>query len=98
MQSLIRERIIGVADLSAANGPEAPCPLCRRAPDRRLRYLLGMEQTSTPPRYTLDFEPSKRSPGSYEWAIRERGKVLQRSDRVHRSEGEALRHGEQELE
>ena len=62
------------------------------------RELARMSTAERSPRYSLDVEPSKRSPGSYEWAIRERGKVLQRSDRVHRSEGEALRHGEQELE
>ena len=57
-----------------------------------------MSTAGKPPRYTVEVEPSKKSPGTYEWTIRERGKVLQRSDRVHRSEGAARRHGEQELE
>ena len=54
--------------------------------------------TGKPARFTLDIEPSKRSPGTFEWTIRERGKVLQTSDRVHRSEGAARRQGEQQLE
>ena len=58
----------------------------------------GAMSTRKPARYTLEVEPSKRSPGTCEWTIRERGKVLQRSNRVHRSEGGARRHGEQELE
>jgi len=49
-------------------------------------------------RYTLEVQPSKRTDGAYEWAIRDRGKLIQRSDRVERSEQAARRRGEEVLE
>ena len=35
-----------------------------------------MSTAGKPPCYTIEVEPSKKSPGTYEWPIRERGKVL----------------------
>jgi hypothetical protein len=50
------------------------------------------------PRYTLEVQPSKRTDGAFEWAIRDRGKLIQRSDRVERSEQAARRRGEEVLD
>jgi hypothetical protein len=54
--------------------------------------------TEKEPRYTLEVQPSKRTDGAYEWAIRDRGKLIQRSDRVERSEQAARRRGEEVLD
>jgi hypothetical protein len=51
----------------------------------------------TAPRYTLDVQPSATSATNYQWAIRDRGKLIQRSDRVLRSEADARKRGEEEL-
>ena len=48
--------------------------------------------------YTLNVEPCEKPEGHFQWLIRERGKLLQRSDRPHRSEREALDRGRAELE
>ena len=50
------------------------------------------------PRYSLEVQPSKRTDGAFEWAIRDRGKLIQRSDRVKRSEQAARKRGEEVLE
>jgi len=49
-------------------------------------------------RYTLDVHPSERSPAFFEWVIRDRGKLAQRCDRLQRSEAEARKRGEEQLE
>ena len=49
-------------------------------------------------RYTLEVQPSKRTDGAFEWAIRDRGKLIQRSDRVERSEQAARKRGEEVLD
>ena len=49
------------------------------------------------PRYTVEVQPSERSPGYFGWAIRDRGKLVQRSDRLQRSEADARKHAEAEL-
>ena len=54
--------------------------------------------TDRTPRYTLEMQPSKRTDGAYEWAIRERGKLIQRADRVERSEQAARKRGEEVLD
>jgi hypothetical protein len=54
-----------------------------------------MNENPTHP-YTLDV--SKSSDGRFQWAIRERGKLLQRSDRLHHSEKAAREHGEKAIE
>lgn len=48
--------------------------------------------------YTLEIQPSERSPGAFEWTIRRNGKLIQRSDRLQRSEEAARRDGEKALE
>ena len=53
---------------------------------------------STEKRYTLEVQPSRRTEGAYEWAIRDRGKLIQRADRVERSEQAARRRGEEALD
>ena len=54
--------------------------------------------TEKTPRYTLEVQPSKRTDGAYEWAIRDRGKLIQRADRVERSEQAARKRGEEALD
>jgi len=49
-------------------------------------------------RYTLDIQPSTTSAASFHWAIRDRGKLIQRSDRLLRSAADARKRGEEELE
>ena len=48
--------------------------------------------------YTLEVMPSKTKPGQFEWTIRERGKLLQRSDRLLGSEQAARKSGMAEIE
>ena len=48
--------------------------------------------------YTLELTPSPKGDGSFGWVIRLHGKMLERSDRVYRSEQEALKHGQEALE
>jgi hypothetical protein len=48
--------------------------------------------------YTLEVMPSKAKPGQWEWTIRQNGKLLQRSDRMHGSEKAARTSGMAEVE
>jgi uncharacterized protein (DUF2249 family) len=48
--------------------------------------------------YTLEVTASKTKPGQFEWTIRERGKLIQRSDRLHGSEKAARKSGMAEIE
>ena len=48
--------------------------------------------------YSLEISPSEKPERHFRWAIRERGKLLQRSDRVFSSEQIARQKGEAELE
>ncbi len=48
--------------------------------------------------YTLEITPSPKGDGSFGWAIRMHGKMLQRSDRVFRSEQDAMKNGQEALE
>ncbi len=48
--------------------------------------------------YTLEVTPSPKGDGSFGWAIRLHGKMLERSDRVYRSEQDALKNGHEALE
>ena len=61
-------------------------------------HIERMSTDDTPPRYTLDVKPSTRIAGNWEWVIRDRGKLAQRSDRVLRSEEDARKHGEAEID
>jgi hypothetical protein len=47
--------------------------------------------------YTLDIQPCDSPVGHFRWIIRERGKLLQRSDRTHHSREAALKSGRSEL-
>ena len=51
-----------------------------------------MNDSATYP-YTLDVRPSTRRPELFEWSIRRHGKLIQRSDRIHRSEADARTEG-----
>jgi hypothetical protein len=53
--------------------------------------------TQTPP-YTLEVTASERKPGQFEWTIRRQGTLIQRSDRIHRSEADAQKDGEKAIE
>lgn len=48
--------------------------------------------------YTLDVIANPRAAGLFEWVIRKNGKLVQRSDRAHRSEADARKMGEKEVE
>ncbi len=48
--------------------------------------------------YTLEITPSPKGDGSLGWAIRMHGKMLERSDRIFRSEQDALKNGREALE
>ena len=48
--------------------------------------------------YTLELSPSPKGDGSVGWAIRKHGKMLERSDRMFRTQQEALRSGQEAVE
>ena len=48
--------------------------------------------------YTLDVSPCTKPEGHFQWAIRKHGKLIQRSDRAHRSEQGARENGQAEIE
>ena len=48
--------------------------------------------------YSLEISRSEKSQAQFRWAIRERGKLLQRSDRAFATEQLARKSGEAELE
>jgi hypothetical protein len=48
--------------------------------------------------YTLELSPSPKGDGSAGWAIRKHGKMLERSDRLYRTEQEALKSGQEAVE
>ncbi|MBM0207474.1 hypothetical protein JNW90_34230 [Micromonospora sp. STR1s_5] len=50
------------------------------------------------PPYTLELMASERKPGQFEWTIRRQGTLIQRSDRIHRSEADAQKDGERAIE
>jgi hypothetical protein len=56
-----------------------------------------MSTESTSP-YTLDVSPCVKPAGHFQWTIRERGKLIQRSDRPHPSEDKARANGQAELD
>ena len=47
--------------------------------------------------YSLDVQPSKKA-GLFEWTIRRHGSLIQRSDRIHRTEDDARKEGEKAIE
>jgi hypothetical protein len=48
--------------------------------------------------YALEVTPSPKGDGSFGWAIRMHGKMLERSDRLFRSEQDALKNGRDAVE
>jgi len=48
--------------------------------------------------YTLEIRPCEKPEGHFTWVIRDRGKLLQRSDKPHSSEALARRRGETKFE
>jgi hypothetical protein len=57
-----------------------------------------MMSTDTTYPYSLEVSPCEKPAGHFSWAIRERGKLIQRSDRPHPSEQKAREKGQAELE
>lgn len=47
--------------------------------------------------YSLDILPGPK-PGTFIWTIRRHGKLIQRSDKTHRSEADAKKDGERAVE
>lgn len=56
-----------------------------------------MNNNDTHP-YTLEIVPPKADGGSYQWAIRKHGKLMQRSDRSLPSEAKARESGMAQIE
>ena len=56
---------------------------------------MSMNQTHP---YTLELSPSPKGDGSVGWAIRKHGKMLERSDRMYRTQQEALKNGQEAVE
>lgn len=54
-------------------------------------------KTNTYP-YTLEVTPNPRSADVWQWAIRQHGKLIQRSDRAHASEAKAQAEGMKQIE
>ena len=48
--------------------------------------------------YTLELAPSPKGDGSFGWAIRKNGKLVQRSDRNHPTEAKARENGLAQIE
>lgn len=48
--------------------------------------------------YTLDVRASERKPGLFDWSIRRNGTLIQRSDRIHRTEEDARASGTKAVE
>jgi hypothetical protein len=70
-----------------------------RAAQATKAHMKSMNPSDTPTaRYTLDIQASATSATSFTWAIRDRGKLIQRSDRLLRSAADARKRGEEELE
>lgn len=57
---------------------------------------MSIENPTHP--YTLEITPSAKGEGSFGWAIRKSGTLLERSDRAFRSEQDALKNGREAVE
>jgi hypothetical protein len=62
-----------------------------------LYHMRSMKQEEAYP-YTLEVLPCDTPAGYFRWVIRERGKLLQRSDKPHPSEEAALKSARAELD
>ena len=56
-----------------------------------------MSSNQTHP-YTLELSPSPKGDGSVGWAMRKHGKMLERPDRMFRTQQEALKSGQEAME
>jgi hypothetical protein len=56
---------------------------------------MSMNQTHP---YTLELSLSPKGDGSVGWAIRKNGKMLERSDRMYRTQQDALKNGQEAVE
>ena len=56
---------------------------------------MSMNQTHP---YSLELSPSPKGDGLVGWAIRKHGKMLERSDRMYRTQQEALKNGQEAVE
>ena len=66
---------------------------------RCARHIAGMSNTATSTfPFTLEIEPPKSPGGSYQWAIRKNGKLVQRSDRNYPTEAKARENGLAQIE
>ena len=63
-----------------------------------LWHIPAMSTDNPTHPYTLEATPSPKGDGSFGWAIRMNGKMLERSDRLFRSEQDALRSGQEAVE
>ena len=57
----------------------------------------GMSDDNETYPYTLTISPSERTAGRFDWAIRRRGKLVERSDRLYSSEQSAREQGQAAL-
>jgi hypothetical protein len=62
------------------------------------RQVESLSTVIQVPPYTLEVVASERKPGQFEWTIRRKGTLIQRSDRIHRSEADGQKDGEKAIE
>jgi hypothetical protein len=67
------------------------------AREARACHKLSMNTEPMYP-YSLEVFPCEKPAGHFQWRIRERGRLIQRSDRLHPSETKARENGQAELE
>ena len=67
------------------------------AREARACHKLSMNTEPMYP-YSLEVMPCEKPAGHFQWSIRERGRLIQRSDRPHPSESKAREKGQAELE
>ncbi len=56
-----------------------------------------MNKETTSP-YSLEVTPCERPTGHFQWSIRQRGRLLQRSDRSHATAHKARENGQEQIE
>jgi len=60
--------------------------------------LTAHDMTNKHHPYELEVRAAARKPGMFEWNIRKHGKLSERSDKLYRSEADALKDGEKAIE
>ena len=103
-------RMLLLAHANRANGKSFTSMRSRREISRRTlpvtvavagaaaRWQTGSMSTDVTYPYSLEIRPCKKPEGHFTWVIRERGTLLQRSDKPHSSEELARKKGEAEIE